>query len=380
MNRFKLICMAGALVYLVSSASAWTADGNHADFDGGDFGGDLDTDVDFGETGFGETFDWNGDFASNFDQREDFYQDADFDQSSIIYQNGNFSQPENFEQADNPSPGRDFEQLNDFMASDHSNHDIGSAHQDKQSVELALPPKEGELVQDEEFAPVHQAANADPTQHDPSTQEGESVQVDPSIHTNVAQSDSLTQNINIQNVQSVHNNAHDNHGGLSHGIWHGQHHAHHHDFDIGFGLGIGPGLGSGPFYPFIPFSGFGYYGYGGFAPYNSFSFHSSFDSFGGMGFYSGYVPFGYAGFGPYGRFESYYPLGGFPAVMADPAFPVTMTSAPPSKPAYIQQQNVSQPAPEPKTNYWHYCRKPEGYYPYVRKCPDGWVKIPSQPS
>lgn len=389
MNRFKLICMTVALACSISAASAWTADGDSTDFDKSDLGDDFDSDVDFSNdfgSDSGENFDWNGGFTNSFvtrdmDQSEDFYPSADSEQSSLIYQNENFTQPENFERADNPSPGRHFEQYNEVMTKDYANHDmVGSVHQDKQSVELTHPPQEGEFVSDNEFAPVHQATNGDSTQHDQPIQQDGSAQADSSIQTNVAQGDSLAQNIHIQNVHSLQNNEHDHHGGLSHGILHGQHHAHYHDFGIGFGLGIGPGWGAGPFYSFIPFSSFGYYGYGGFAPYNSFGLHSSFDSFGGIGFYSGYVPVAYAGFGPYGRFESYYPSGGFPAVIADPAFPITMTSVPPSKPAYIQQQNVSQPAPEPKTNYWHYCRKPEGYYPYVRKCSDGWVKIPSQPS
>lgn len=34
---------------------------------------------------------------------------------------------------------------------------------------------------------------------------------------------------------------------------------------------------------------------------------------------------------------------------------------------------------ESKTKYWYYCRNPEGYYPYIRKCPDNnWLKIPPQ--
>ncbi|SDW26819.1 hypothetical protein [Nitrosomonas communis] len=384
MNRFKLICMAVVLVCSVSAASAWTVDGDNADFNEGDLVDNVEADVDF-NSDFEENFDWNGDFASSlrprdFDPSKDFYQGADSDQSSIDYQNGNFAQPESFERTYDPSPGRDFEQYNKVMANDHANHDMGSAHQDKQSVELAHPPQEGEFVPDDEFAPVHQATDGDATQHDQPIQQDGSAQADLSIQTNAAQGDSLAQNIHIQNIQSLQKNEHDHHGGLSHGIWHGQHHAHHHDFDIGFGLGIGPGWGFSPFYPFTPFSGFDYYGYGGFAPYSNFGFHSSYASFGGIGFYSGYVPAGYAGLGPYGRFESYYPLGGFPAVVADAAFPIAMTSTPASKPTYIQQQNVSQPAAAIKTNYWHYCRKPEGYYPYVRKCPDGWVKIPPQPS
>jgi hypothetical protein len=130
-----------------------------------------------------------------------------------------------------------------------------------------------------------------------------------------------------------------------------------------------------------PFGSFGYYGLGGFAPDRSFGIYSRFSSFGGMGFYSSPVPFGRAGFGPYNRLGGYYPLGGFPAVVAaTPVLPVAMIIAPPGKPAYIQQQHVSRSAPAPKTNYWYYCRNPEGYYPYVRKCPGGWLKVPPQPS
>ena len=32
--------------------------------------------------------------------------------------------------------------------------------------------------------------------------------------------------------------------------------------------------------------------------------------------------------------------------------------------------------------YWYYCRGPEGYYPYVKQCPGGWLKVvpaPPQP-
>jgi hypothetical protein len=38
---------------------------------------------------------------------------------------------------------------------------------------------------------------------------------------------------------------------------------------------------------------------------------------------------------------------------------------------YIQQ---NQPA------YWYFCKNPEGYYPYVKKCPKGWLKIVPTPT
>ena len=42
---------------------------------------------------------------------------------------------------------------------------------------------------------------------------------------------------------------------------------------------------------------------------------------------------------------------------------------------YIQQapQQTQEPA------YWFYCRKSEGYYPYVQQCPEGWMKVVPTP-
>jgi hypothetical protein len=35
--------------------------------------------------------------------------------------------------------------------------------------------------------------------------------------------------------------------------------------------------------------------------------------------------------------------------------------------------------PQPQTNYWYYCQDPEGYYPDVDVCPDGWQQVAPQP-
>jgi hypothetical protein len=37
---------------------------------------------------------------------------------------------------------------------------------------------------------------------------------------------------------------------------------------------------------------------------------------------------------------------------------------------YIQKEPQSGDA-----QYWFYCKDPEGYYPYVKKCPKGWLKV-----
>lgn len=38
---------------------------------------------------------------------------------------------------------------------------------------------------------------------------------------------------------------------------------------------------------------------------------------------------------------------------------------------YIQQYDQTD---EPE-GYWYFCRDPEGYYPYVKKCPKGWQRV-----
>jgi hypothetical protein len=37
---------------------------------------------------------------------------------------------------------------------------------------------------------------------------------------------------------------------------------------------------------------------------------------------------------------------------------------------------------EPQQDYWYYCQNPQGYYPYVKNCPGGWMRVvptPPQP-
>lgn len=86
--------------------------------------------------------------------------------------------------------------------------------------------------------------------------------------------------------------------------------------------------------------------------------------FGGRAPYYGYPGGGYApGYG-YGSAYGYAP------VVAAPV-------APP--PVYVQRQDVVHVQSQPQaSNYWHYCRSPEGYYPYVKNCPGGWLQVVPQ--
>jgi hypothetical protein len=60
----------------------------------------------------------------------------------------------------------------------------------------------------------------------------------------------------------------------------------------------------------------------------------------------------------------------------DPQYPYGPYYSEP--PVVIQQQPPTyvEPTPQQKEQYyWYYCKNPEGYYPYLKKCPGGWLKV-----
>ena len=82
---------------------------------------------------------------------------------------------------------------------------------------------------------------------------------------------------------------------------------------------------------------------------------------------------------PYWVDPFYYP---YPYYAYPPAVVVTPPPAPP--PVYIEQapqQQAPQTAasPDSTAGYWYHCSQPEGYYPYVKECPQGWKKVAPQP-
>lgn len=54
-------------------------------------------------------------------------------------------------------------------------------------------------------------------------------------------------------------------------------------------------------------------------------------------------------------------------------------------PPWYYQPAIVVPPPEPKiyieqneaadASFWHYCRRAGGYYPYVRECPEAWLRV-----
>ncbi|MDD5580033.1 MAG: hypothetical protein PHY16_12230 [Methylobacter sp.] len=78
--------------------------------------------------------------------------------------------------------------------------------------------------------------------------------------------------------------------------------------------------------------------------------------------------FGWPYYAPY--YPPYYsPYYGYP-----PAVNIV-----PQAPTIYIQRGEGQSTPQPPANYWHYCRNPEGYYPYVKECPGGWQQVSPQP-
>ncbi|MGO8987283.1 MAG: hypothetical protein ACLQGU_22330 [bacterium] len=100
----------------------------------------------------------------------------------------------------------------------------------------------------------------------------------------------------------------------------------------------------------------------------------------GHGYYHGfYGRFGYGWWGypywwDYPYYPYYYPYS-YPYY--DPYYDGGYGEPP------VPPQGVTPPAEsgQQQPSYWHFCQNPEGYYPYVKECPGGWMKVvPPKPN
>lgn len=121
--------------------------------------------------------------------------------------------------------------------------------------------------------------------------------------------------------------------------------------------------------------GVGYYRGGGHGYYR-----------GPRGFYRGYgygLGFGFGGYGlglGLGYGQGYGGYGFWPYYSYPPAYPPPSAAmAPAVPPVYVERQDVPQPQASPSSGYWYYCRAADGYYPYVKDCPDGWLQVSPSP-
>jgi hypothetical protein len=63
------------------------------------------------------------------------------------------------------------------------------------------------------------------------------------------------------------------------------------------------------------------------------------------------------------------PLWGYPAVAAAP--PVYY--GPP--PVIVPPPAYTSPSAAAESDYWYYCEGARAFYPYVRSCPGGWMRV-----
>ena len=103
-------------------------------------------------------------------------------------------------------------------------------------------------------------------------------------------------------------------------------------------------------------------GHGGHGGHGGFAFRSSI--WVGPGWWGpwGY-PYYYDPYYPYYPYQ--YPYYAEPSVVIEKQAPV-----------YVLPNRKQE-----ESDYWYFCPKPQGYYPYVKRCPSGWLKVvPSAPS
>ena len=87
----------------------------------------------------------------------------------------------------------------------------------------------------------------------------------------------------------------------------------------------------------------------------------------------------------YGYYPGYYYPGVYPGFVYPgyaPGYVYGVPAESAAPPQYIEQGSDGQAVPVPSPGqpaWWHYCNRPEGYYPYVRTCPGGWQVVPAQP-
>jgi hypothetical protein len=88
-------------------------------------------------------------------------------------------------------------------------------------------------------------------------------------------------------------------------------------------------------------------------------------------------------FGPGFVYGYPYPFYPYPYSYYYPYWPVTAGAYPDEATPYIGQGQDGQPESgsgvAPQAAYYYHCARPEGYYPYVKVCPGGWERVPTEP-
>lgn len=87
---------------------------------------------------------------------------------------------------------------------------------------------------------------------------------------------------------------------------------------------------------------------------------------GGDGHFGIWIGPGWAGWGPWWWSGAYYPY--YPYYAYGSGYPYYPPQQQPS--VYVEQT----PQTDEQT-YWYFCPDARNYYPYVKRCPKGWLKV-----
>lgn len=56
-----------------------------------------------------------------------------------------------------------------------------------------------------------------------------------------------------------------------------------------------------------------------------------------------------------------------------------IVAVPASPPVYIEQGSIASTDSQEPGNWWYYCQDSQSYYPYVKECPRGWLRVAPRP-
>jgi hypothetical protein len=69
---------------------------------------------------------------------------------------------------------------------------------------------------------------------------------------------------------------------------------------------------------------------------------------------------------------------GYPYYPYPYAYPYSYAYPYPAYAPSVSVPYIEGPAASARAVYWYYCKAPAGYYPYVRSCSTGWMKVRPQ--
>jgi len=86
-------------------------------------------------------------------------------------------------------------------------------------------------------------------------------------------------------------------------------------------------------------------------------------------------------YGPRPYYPAYPAYPGYPGYPYPPVYypPVVVTPPPvlvERPPVYVERPQEPEPAAAPAAGFWYWCADPQGWYPDVRECGQGWQAVP----